>query len=457
MMYKYKSSEDRIRQLNYLLEKKRADELAELLRRTNPVDIVECIEDLPAEEALVLFRLLKKEDAVEVFAELDQDDKEKLQDGLNDDEFKEILDELNFDDMIDTLEEMPAQMVQDILKNSDSQTRNLVNEYLKFPEDSAGTLMTTEFVELSSEMTVKQALDYIEEVGHDKVTVYTCYVTNSNKELLGYVSLRVIVTSELDVKIKDLVYEDVITVKTTDDQEDVAHKFQKYGFTALPVVDHAYKLVGIITVDDIMWIIEQEATEDFQRIAGTRPDEEDYSKKSAFDLAKNRIPWLMFLMISGAFTSTILKSYEDVIETVIALNMFIPMLTGSGGNAGSQASTLVIRAMATDDIEPKDWAKVVLKEISVGIICGLVLAIIAFLKCYLFDKVPINVALVVALTIIAIVIMAKAIGSLLPIIAEKFGADPAIMASPLITTIVDSLGLIVYFNIAQAILPGLTM
>ena len=456
-MYKYKSSEDRIRQLNYLLEKKRLDELAELLRRTNPVDVVECIEDLPAEEALVLFRLLKKEDAVEVFAELDQDDKEKLQEGLNDDEFKEILDDLNFDDMIDTLEEMPAQMVQDILETSDNETRNLVNEYLQFPEDSAGSLMTTEFVEVNPEMTVGETIEHIEKEGHDKVTVYTCYVTNPNKVLLGYVSLRVIVTSEPDVKIKDLMYEDVITVQTTDDQEDVARKFQKYGFTALPVVDHAYKLVGIITVDDIMWIIEQEATEDFQRIAGTRPDEEDYSKKSAWDLAKNRIPWLMFLMISGAFTSTILKRYEDVIQTVIALNMFIPMLTGSGGNAGSQASTLVIRAMATHDIEPKDWLKVVIKEVSVGLICGAVLAVVAFLKCYLFDKVAMNVALVVAFTILAIVVLAKAIGSLLPIVAEKLGADPAIMASPLITTIVDSLGLIVYFNIAQMILPGLNM
>ena len=357
--------------------------------------------------------------------------------------------------MIDTLEEMPAAVVDNILKASDDETRELVNEYLQFPEDSAASLMTTEFVEVSPETTVGETLAYIEEVGKDKVTVYTCYVTSPTKELLGYVSLRMIVTSDLDVKIKELMYEDVITVQTTEDQEDVAHKFQKYGFTALPVVDLTNKLVGIITVDDIMWIIEQEATEDFQLLAGTSPEEEDYSKMSPWDLAKNRIPWLMFLMISGAFTSTILKRYEDVIQTVIALNMFIPMLTGSGGNAGSQASTLVIRAMATHDIEPSDWAKVVLKEISVGLICGAILALAAFLKCYFFDKVAINVAFVVALTILSIVVIAKAIGSLLPIIAEKLGADPAIMASPLITTIVDSLGLIVYFNIAQMILPGL--
>ena len=454
-MFSYTDTEKRLNDLKHLLDEKKVNELSDLLRRTNPIDIVEFIEELPAEEALIVFRLLKKEDSREVFAELDSEDKEKLQAGLNDTEFKELLDDLNFDDMIDTLEEMPAAVVDNILKASDDQTRELVNEYLQFPEDSAASLMTTEFVEVSPETTVGETLAYIEEVGKDKVTVYTCYVTSPTKELLGYVSLRMIVTSDLDVKIKELMYEDVITVETTEDQEDVAHKFQKYGFTALPVVDLTNKLVGIITVDDIMWIIEQEATEDFQLLAGTSPEEEDYSKMSPWDLAKNRIPWLMFLMISGAFTSTILKRYEDVIQTVIALNMFIPMLTGSGGNAGSQASTLVIRAMATHDIEPSDWAKVVLKEISVGLICGTILALAAFLKCYFFDKVAINVAFVVALTILAIVVIAKAIGSLLPIIAEKLGADPAIMASPLITTIVDSLGLIVYFNIAQMILPGL--
>lgn len=454
-MFSYTDTEKRLNDLKHLLDEKKVNELSDLLRRTNPIDIVEFIEELPAEEALIVFRLLKKEDSREVFADLDSEDKEKLQAGLNDTEFKELLDDLNFDDMIDTLEEMPAAVVDNILKASDDQTRELVNEYLQFPEDSAASLMTTEFVEVSPETTVGETLAYIEEVGKDKVTVYTCYVTSPTKELLGYVSLRMIVTSDLDVKIKELMYEDVITVETTEDQEDVARKFKKYGFTALPVVDLTNKLVGIITVDDIMWIIEQEATEDFQLLAGTSPEEEDYSKMSPWDLAKNRIPWLMFLMISGAFTSTILKRYEDVIQTVIALNMFIPMLTGSGGNAGSQASTLVIRAMATHDIEPSDWAKVVLKEISVGLICGTILALAAFLKCYFFDKVAINVALVVALTIISVVVLAKAIGSLLPIIAEKLGADPAIMASPLITTIVDSLGLIVYFNIAQTILPGL--
>ena len=454
-MNTYSNIEEKLKELRYLLDKKSLIELKELLNRTNSMDIVEFIEDLPAEEALLVFRLLRKDDAREVFAELDSYDKEKLQEGLNDEEFKDLLDDLNFDDMIDTLEEMPADLVKDILQSTDSKTRKLVNEYLQFPEDSAASLMTTEFVELSPDMTVGESLKLIEEVGKDKVIVYTSYVTNKAKELLGYVSLRSMVISDEDVKIKDLMFEDVISVRTTEDQEDVAHVFQKYGFTALPVVDKTGKLVGIITVDDIMWIIEQEATEDFQLIAATSPEEEDYSKMSPWELAKNRIPWLMFLMISGAFTSTILKSYEDVIQTVIALNMFIPMLTGSGGNAGSQASTLVIRAMATDDINSKDWLKVLSKEMLVGLICGLVLGFVAFLKCYFFDKVSMDIALVVAFAILSIIIMAKSIGSILPIVAKKLGADPAIMASPLITTIVDSLGLILYFKIAQIILPSL--
>ena len=454
-MYTYKSSENRLKALHYLLDKKRPNELSQLLRRTNPVDIVEFIEELSAEEALVVFRLLKKDDAVEVFAELEPNEKEKLQAGLHEREFKELLEDLNFDDMIDTLEEMPAAMVQRILKSSDKEKRALVNEYLNFPEDSAGRLMTTEFVELKPYMTVKDALAHIKKVGHDMVTLYTCYVTSPTKEILGYVSLRSIVTNKPDTLIDDLMFQDVIFVHTTDDQEDVAHTFQKYGFTALPVVDNTNRLVGLITVDDIMWIIEQEATEDFQRIAATTPDEEDYSKRTPFSLAKNRIPWLMFLMVSATFTSTILRNYQHVVQAVIALNMFVPMLTDSGGNAGSQASTLVIRAMATHDVEPHDWAKVVLKEVTVGFICGLALGIVAFLKCYFFDKVAMDVSLIVGLTIIFIVVLAKAVGSLLPMGAEKLGFDPAIMASPLISTIVDSLSLIVYFTIAQIIIPGI--
>ena len=447
-MSEFSQYEKRLEQLEILLINHDFDKLKTLLRRTNPVDVEEFINKLEKEDALLVFRLLAKEDAIEVFAELSREDKEKIKTGLNDVEFTDLLDELNLDDMVDTLEEMPASIVQKILRNTDPEKRKLVNQYLKFPEYSAGTLMTTELVEVRANMSVKEALKHIRKVGHDKVTIYTCYVTDNTKKLLGYVSLRLIVTSPQDTLISDLMYEDVITVKTLDDQEDVARTFQKYGFTALPVVDNTYRLVGIITVDDIMDIMEMEATEDFQKLAGTLPEEDEYSSLSALKLAKNRIPWLMFLMISSAFTSTILKSYESVIQTVIALNMFIPMLTGSGGNAGSQASTLVIRAMATDDIKFSDWLMVVFKELQVGLIAGSFLAVVAFLKCMFFDKVGLMVSLIVALTLIFVVTTAKVIGSLLPMGAKKIGLDPAIMASPLITTIVDSLSLIVYFNIA---------
>lgn len=448
-MQKYIDYSKRVEELAELLSKKDGVNLSKLLRRTNPVDIEEFISTLSSDDALLVFRLLKKEDAIEVFAQLDPSDKDKIKKGLNDAEFTDLLEDLDFDDMIDTLEEMPASVVQKILRNTDPEIRKRVNQYLKFPEDSAASLMTPEFVELKINMTVKEALATIKRIGNDKVTVYTCYVTDKTKKLLGYVSLRNIVTSDEDTLISSLLYEDVITVRTDKDQEEVARTFQKYGFTALPVVDKENMLVGIITVDDIMWIIEQEATEDFQIMAATTPDEEEYSKTSVWKLAKNRIPWLMFLMISSAFTSTILRSYEAVIQSIIALNMFIPMLTDSGGNAGSQTSTLVIRAMATHDVELSDWLKVLWKEYRVGVVCGLSLGFIGFLKCMFFDKVGIEISLMVAVTLFLIVITAKVVGSLLPMLASRLGADPAIMASPLITTIVDSVGLIVYFKIAQ--------
>jgi hypothetical protein len=448
-MQKYMDYSKRVEELAELLAKKDGVNLSKLLRRTNPVDIEEFISTLSSDDALLVFRLLKKEDAIEVFAKLDPSDKDKIKKGLNDAEFTDLLEDLDFDDMIDTLEEMPASVVQKILRNTDPEIRKRVNQYLKFPEDSAASLMTPEFVELKINMTVKEALATIKRIGKDKVTVYTCYVTDTTKKLLGYVSLRNIVTSDENTLISSLLYEDVISVRTDEDQEEVARTFQKYGFTALPVVDKENMLVGIITVDDIMWIIEQEATEDFQIMAATTPEEEEYSKMSVWKLAKNRIPWLMFLMISSAFTSTILRSYEAVIQSIIALNMFIPMLTDSGGNAGSQTSTLVIRAMATHDVELSDWMKVFWKEFRVGVVCGLSLGLVSFLKCMFFDKVGVEISLIVAVTLLLVVITAKVVGSLLPMLASRLGADPAIMASPLITTIVDSVGLIVYFNIAQ--------
>lgn len=446
------NSEHRISELNELLKNKDITGLKNSLRRTNPVDIEEFMSDLDNEQSLIVYRLLRKDDAAEVFAELKHHDKHRILTSITDPEIDAIVTALNFDDVIDTLEEMPATVVKRMLRNSDPEMREKVNEFLQFPEDSAGSLMTTEFVEVKPEMTCKEVLERIKKIGSTKVTIYTCYVTNRTKTLLGYVSLRLIVTSSLDTKIKDLMYEDVISVGAYEDQEQVANTFRRYGFTALPVVDSEKRLIGIITVDDIMDVMEIETTEDFQRMAGTTPDEEEYSNTSAIKLAKNRLPWLMFLMVSSSFTSTIVKSSQRVLESIIALNMFIPMLTDSGGNAGSQSSTLVIRGMATGDVELRDWFKVVFKELQVGLLIGVVMAFLAFLKSLYFDKVGVEVSTIVAITILVIVIIAKVVGALLPMGAKKLGFDPALMASPLITTIVDSIGLLCYFEVAKIII-----
>lgn len=444
--------EERIEKLIQLLQEKNLVELAALLRRTNPVDIEEFISGLSDEDTIIVFRLLKKDDAAEVFAHLDNEEKQHLLRTITDPEIDNIINELYFDDMIDTLEEMPASFVKKLLRNTDNDKRKLVNQFLQFPADSAGSLMTTEYVELKEEMTVEEALAHIKAVGNNKETIYTCYVTGFGKKLQGYVSLRNIVTNESYTLIQDLMFEDVITIDTLEDREEVANKFKRYGFYSLPVVDSERRMVGIITVDDVLEVMELEATEDFQKMAATTPDEGEYLETSAWQLAKNRLPWLLFLMVSGSFTSTILKNYQDVIQSIIALNMFIPMLTDSGGNAGSQASTLVIRGMATGDIDMKRRYEVIGKEARVGLIAGIIMGVVATLKCVIVDKVEIHVGMVVGITILVIIVLAKLIGAALPMAAKKLKLDPAIMASPLITTIVDSLGLLCYFEVARIIM-----
>lgn len=445
--------EERVELLASLLSEKKFLDLASLLNRTNPIDIEEFISSLSDEDAVIVFRLLKKDDAAEVFAELDHDQKQKLLSGITDLEVDNIFKDLNFDDMIDTLEEMPASFVKRVLTKSDNETRKLVNEFLNFPEDSAGSLMTTEYVELKEHFTVGDALDLIKEIGTNKTTIYTCYVTGVGKKLLGFVSLRTLVTSDRDIMVKDLMYEDIITIETHDDQEDVARQFTRYGFTSLPVVDSERRMVGIITVDDIFDVMEEETTEDFQKMAATTPEEGEYLDTSVWKLARNRLPWLLFLMVSGSFTSTILKNYERLIQSLIALNIFVPMLTDSGGNAGSQSSTLVIRGMATGEIDTgKDWLKVVFKELRVGLLSGVIMGVVAALKCILFDKVDFEIGLIVGITILVIITLAKLVGATLPMLANKLKFDPAIMASPLITTIVDSIGLVCYFEVAKVIM-----
>lgn len=438
-----------IKRLNVLLENKDYVKLKEELGKFNPIDITDYFEELSIYDSVVVFRLLNKDDAATVFAKLSKDQQMTLIKAFTDDELKSVVDDLFFDDKIDIIEEMPASVVKKIIGNSEESQRKLINQFLKFPENSAGSLMTIEFVELKEYMTVEEALDLIKKTGIDKQTIYTCYVTGLDKKLKGFVSLRTIVTSNSDVRIKDLLEEEVKYVHTHDDQEIVADVFKKYGFVVLPVVDNENRMTGIITVDDIMDVMEQEATEDFQKMAAMAPDDDDYLDSSVFDLAKHRITWLLILMISATLTGNIMKVYTDVIEAVMILNIFIPMIMDAGGNAGSQSSTLIIRGLATGEIKLSDWNKVLSKEFRVSLLVGITLAIVNFLKCMFYDKVGVAVSLLVSITLICTIILAKVIGGMLPILAKKLKLDPAIMAGPLITTIVDAISLIIYFNIAK--------
>ena len=354
--------------------------------------------------------------------------------------------------MIDIIEEVPANIVKKILLNAKEEERSLINQFLRYPPDSAGSIMTIEYVDLKKTMTVRDALDHIKETGLDKETVYTCYVTDKNRKLEGIVSLRKLVISEEDHTIEDIMDRDVIYVHTNHDQETVAGMFKKYGFLALPVVDKEDRLTGIITIDDIVNVIDQETTEDFQKMAAMSPSEEKYLDANIFNLAKQRVMWLLVLMVSATFTGGIIRKYESVLETVVVLTAFIPMLMDTGGNSGSQSSTLIIRGLALGEIDLEDVGKVMWKEFRISIVVGIVLAIVNFFRIYLFDDVGLTVSLTVSLTLFVTVIIAKVVGGILPMIAKKMKIDPAIMAGPLITTIVDALSLIVYFAIASRML-----
>ena len=351
------------------------------------------------------------------------------------------------------IEEMPAEFVNRVLINIAPEKRKLVNQFLKYPDDSAGSLMTIEYVRLTENMTVAQALNHVRDTGLKKETVYTCYITNMHEKLIGIVSLRALVTESPDKKITEIMDKDVIVVNTHDDQEIVADLFKRYDFLAMPVVDNQERLTGIITVDDIIDVMEQEATEDFQIMAAITPSETEYLGTSVFVLAKHRIIWLLVLLVSATFTGNIMKNFSNTLESLILLGMFIPMLMDTGGNAGSQSSTLIIRGLATGNIKLTDAFKVLRKEFVISLICGIVLSAVNFTRIIIFEpQVPALVALTVSLTLITTVVMAKVIGGLLPILAKKMNLDPAIMAGPLITTIVDAMSLIIYFNVAQAIL-----
>ena len=435
-----------------LIKNKQLKEAKALIENLNEVDVAFLIDELDPTTGTVVFRMLPKDIAADVFANFDSEQQQAIIRSSTDAEIKAIMDELYFDDKVDMLEEMPSNVVNSLLKYSAPEERNLINQFLKYPENSAGSLMTIEYVSLKKEMTIEESFRKIKREGIDKETIYTLYVTDDYRRLIGILSLRELIVAPAETKISELMRSEVVYVHTHDDQEDVANLFRKYGFEAIPVVDNEKRIVGIITYDDIIDIIEAETNEDFQVMAAITPSEDEYLETSVLSLAKHRIMWLMVLMISSTITQRIIAGYESYLYSVAGLSTFIPMLMDTGGNSGSQSSTLVIRGLATGDIKPKDWYKVMWKEFRISMVVGIVLSIISYFKIIYFDKMPNNIALTVSITLIFAVMTAKVVGGTLPIAAHKLKLDPAIMASPLITTIADATSLIVYFILAQSII-----
>ena len=441
-----------------LLEEKKYSTIKDVLVTMNPADIAAIFEDVDEERLPLLFRLLPKELAAETFVEMEPEQQEILVEGFSDRELHEVMDELFVDDAVDLVEEMPANVVKRILAQADPQMRREINEILRYPEDSAGSIMTTEYVNLHPSMTVGDAIERIRRTGVDKETIYTCYVTDERK-LLGTVTVRELLMAKDDVKVEDLMETNVISVNTLDDQEEVANMFTKYSFLALPVVDSDMRMVGIVTFDDAMDVLEEETTEDMEIMAGITPSEKTYFRSSPWELYKHRIPWLLLLMVSATFTGIIITHFENALAAQVVLTAFIPMLMDTGGNSGSQASVTVIRALSLDDVEFADLPVVVWKEIRTAVLCGVSLAAACFVKLMVVDKlilgneaVTTTVAAVVCSTMALTVLVAKLIGCSLPMFAKKLGFDPAVMASPFITTIVDAVSLLVYFAIASALL-----
>lgn len=435
-----------------LLEQKDFASIRLLLEDENVVDIAELFEELSKEESVVFFRLLPKNIAADVFAYLSIEIEQMLIMSLTETEIGYIVDELFTDDAVDLLEEMPANIVKKILKNANAETRKAINHLLKYPEDSAGSEMTVEFVDLRPDMTVREAIRRIRQIGIDKETINTCYVVDEQRHLLGIVSSRQLLLHESGILISEIMKDNPIKIGTLEDQEQVALTFSKYDLTVVPVVDNEDRLVGIITVDDVVDIMQEETTEDMEIMAAISPSEKPYMKTSVLETFKNRIPWLLLLMISATFTGKIIQGFEESLATCAVLTAFIPMLMDSGGNSGSQASVSVIRGISLGEIEFSDTPKIIWKELRVSVLVGIVLGVANFIKIMIVDRVSTEVALVVCITLTLTVVIAKFVGCTLPILAKKVGFDPAIMASPFITTIVDALSLLLYFAIATAIL-----
>ena len=446
-------------EIEELSNRKRWTEIRDMLLRFEPADIAEILAELPQDRLPLVYRLLPKELAAEAFVEMDPEEQELLIQTFSDAELKEVLDELYVDDTVDLIEEMPASVVKRILRHADPETRRSVNEILKYPEDSAGSIMTTEFVDLKRDMTVEAAIKRIRRTGVDKETINICYVTDPSRHLLGLVSIRTLLLADQDDRIEDIMETNVIAAATLDDREDVAQDLSKYDFLAMPIVDEERRLVGIVTIDDAIDVIEEETTEDFEHIAGINPTDKPYLRAGVWETVKSRIPWLLLLMLSATFTGMVLSSFEDALSACYVLTVFIPMLMDTGGNSGNQSSVALIRSLSLGEVSFSDLPAVIWKEIRVAVMCGGILAVCNFAKLMLVDRlllqnteITIMVAAVICLSLVFTVFCAKVVGCLMPMISDKLGLDPSVVAGPFITTIVDVLSLLIYFQFATHML-----
>lgn len=435
-----------------MLNEKRYRELKAIFAAMEPADIAIIFEDIPDKLIPLVYRILPKDMAAEVFVEMDNDQQEMLIAGFSDQELKEVLDELYVDDAVDIIEEMPASVVKRMLKQADPETRRQINEILKYPDDSAGSLMTIEYLSLKADMTVSEAFVRIRRIGEDKETINVLYVTDKDRHLIGVLSIRNLLLADPDDVIRDIMETNITAVTTLTDKEEVAQQLSRYDYLAMPVVDQEHRLVGIVTVDDAMDVLQEENTEDIEMLAGITPTDKPYIKTGILETYKKRIPWLLILMISATFTGAIITRYETALGAYVILTAFMPMLMSAGGNAGSQSSVSIIRGLALDEIDYSDTFRILLKEFTVGAICGITLAVANFAKLMLFDRLPVDVAIVICAALMLTIIAAKLIGCSLPILAKRLGFDPAVMANPFITTLVDAISLIVYFKIATIIL-----
>ena len=453
------------------IQEKRSDELSELLENRemkklqlrmeelNEFDVAEFLSQIDDNRMPMVFRLLSKETAADVFTNFEAPEQERIINSITDSELAGIVEEMYVDDAVDLMEELPANVVKRVMRTATPQTRALINQYLHYPENSAGSIMTSEFVDLKKYMSVKESFARIRRIGEDKETIYVCFVTDASRKLEGVVTVKDLLLADPDTEVGELMDRNVVFASTTEDQESVSEKFSDYDLLAMPVVDKEGRLVGIVTVDDIIDVMEQETTEDIEKMAGMMPSDKPYSRTGIVEMWKNRVPWLLFLMISATFTSVILTHFEDMLAVKAALVAFIPMLMGTGGNSGAQASTAVIRSLSLGDTEPRDALSVIWKELRVAFLCGLTLCSVNFVKMLLLDglllgnsEVTVAIAATVSLSILFIVMFAKSVGSMLPILAEKIGVDPAVMANPLISTLTDAVSLLIYIYIAKLIL-----